>query len=49
MGEYVEVESHDVGEEEDEADIDGEGAHRPVEMDQAVLHDVASHWADGHF
>lgn len=46
--EGVEVESEDVGDEEDEADVDWEAPDRLVFADEAVLKDVAGDWADCH-
>lgn len=48
LAEDVEVESRDVGEEEDEADVRREGPHRLVEQDQPVLKDVPRHWRHRH-
>lgn len=48
LAEDVEVESRDIGEEEDEADIRREGAHGLVEQDEPVLEDVPRYWRHRH-
>ena len=46
--EQVEIESEDIGEQEDAADVDGERTYRFGLVDEAVLVEVSHDWSDGH-
>lgn len=48
LTEDVEVKARDIGEEEDETDVGGEGTHGLVQQDQPVLKDVPRHWRHRH-